>query len=127
MLTHQGLQEFVAVVEQGGFTAASKELGVSISFVSRQVKRLENRLEIRLLHRTTRAVQLTEMGRIYYERSREILDQLDTLESDIADLQKKPQGLVRITAPGLYAERFVAPAIAEFSTTARHGERSEGG
>ena len=52
MLNHQGLQEFVAVVEQGGFTAASKELGVSISFVSRQVKRLEDRLEIRLLHRT---------------------------------------------------------------------------
>lgn len=116
MLNHQGLHEFVAVVERGGFTAASNELGVSISFVSRQVKRLEDRLEIRLLHRTTRAVRLTEMGRIYYERSREILDQLGTLESDIADLQKKPQGLVRITAPGLYAERFVAPAIAEFST-----------
>lgn len=116
MINHQGLHEFVAVVEQGGFTAASNTLGVSTSFVSRQVKRLEDRLEIRLLHRTTRAVQLTEMGRIYYERSREILDQLVGLESDIADLQKKPQGLVRITAPGLYAERFVAPAIAEFST-----------
>ncbi|MFC1664165.1 LysR substrate-binding domain-containing protein [Pseudomonadota bacterium] len=115
MLNHQGLHEFVAVVEQGGFTAASNVLGVSTSFVSRQVRRLEDRLEIRLLHRTTRAVQPTEMGRIYYERSREILDQLGALESDIADLQKKPQGLVRITAPGLYAERFVAPVVAEFS------------
>ncbi len=115
MLNHEGLHEFVAVVEQGGFTAASNTLGVSTSFVSRQVRRLEDRLDIRLLHRTTRAVRLTEIGRIYYERSLEILDQLSTLESDIADLQKKPQGLVRITAPGLYAEHFVAPAIAEFS------------
>ena len=111
-----GLREFVAVVEHGGFTAAARTLDVSTSFVSRQVKRLEDRLDTRLLHRTTRAVRLTEMGRIYYERSSEILDQLDTLESDMADLQEHPKGLVRITAPGLYAQRYVAPALAEFTT-----------
>lgn len=110
-----GLTEFVAVVENAGFTAASNALNVSASFVSRQVKRLEDRLDTRLLHRTTRAVRLTDVGRIYYERSREILDRLATLESDMADLQAKPRGLVRITAPDLYAERYVAPAIAEFT------------
>jgi len=115
MLARGGLREFVTVVEQGGFTAAAATLDVSTSFVSRQVKRLEDRLDTRLLHRTTRAVRLTEMGRVYYERSREILDRLEALESDMADLQQRPKGRVRITAPGLYAERYVAPALAEFT------------
>ncbi len=117
MLDQSGLREFVAVVEHGGFTAAAATLDVSTSFVSRQVKRLEDRLDTRLLHRTTRAVRLTEMGRVYYERSREILDQLEALESDMADLQERPKGLVRVTAPGLYAQRYVAPALAEFTAT----------
>ncbi len=117
MLDQSGLREFVAVVEHGGFTAAAATLDVSTSFVSRQVKRLEDRLDTRLLHRTTRAVRLTEMGRVYYERSREILDRLEALESDMADLQERPKGLVRVTAPGLYAQRYVAPALAEFTTT----------
>jgi DNA-binding transcriptional LysR family regulator len=122
MIDKGGLREFIAVVETGGFTAAAATLDVSTSFVSRQVKRLEDRLDTRLLHRTTRAVRLTEMGRVYYERSREILDRLEALESDMADLQERPKGLVRITAPGLYAQRYVAPALAEF--TAQYPEVS---
>ena len=110
-----GIREFVAVVESGGFTAAANALNVSTSFVSRQVKRLEDRLNARLLQRTTRTVHLTDIGRIYYERSREILDRLDALESDMADLQEQPKGHVRITAPGFYAERYVAPALIEFN------------
>jgi DNA-binding transcriptional LysR family regulator len=115
MPDQRGLREFVAVVENGGFTAAAAALEVSTAFVSRQVKRLEDGLDTRLLHRTTRAVRLTEMGRVYYERSREILDQLEALESDMADLQERPKGLVRVTAPGLYAQRYLAPALAEFT------------
>ncbi len=115
MIGQKGLREFVAVVEQGGFTAAADALDVSASFVSRRVKHLEQQLGTRLLHRTTRTVRLTEMGRMYYERSREILDRLEALESDMADLQQRPKGLVRMTAPGLYAERYVAPAVAEFT------------
>lgn len=111
----RGIREFVAVVEQGGFTAAAERLDVSTSFVSRQVRRLEDEIGTRLLTRTTRSVTLTDLGRTYYDRSREILDQFVQLESDMADLQQKPKGLVRVTAAGLYAERFVAPAIAEFT------------
>ncbi len=122
MFDQGGLREFVAVVEHGGFTAAADALHASTSFVSRQVRRLEERLNARLLHRTTRAVRLTDMGRIYYERSREIVDRLAALESDMADLQEPPKGLVRMTAPGLYAERYVAPAVAEF--TAKYPEVS---
>ena len=122
MFDQGGLREFVAVVEHGGFTAAADVLHASTSFVSRQVRRLEERLNARLLHRTTRAVRLTDMGRIYYDRGREIVDRLEALESDMADLQEQPKGLVRMTAAGLYAERYVAPAVAEF--TAKYPEVS---
>lgn len=114
MFDRGGLREFVAVVEHGSFTAAADVLDVSTSFVSREVKRLEERMNTRLLHRTTRAVRLTDMGRIYYERAREIHDRVQALESEMADLQELPKGLIRITAAGLYAERYVAPAVAEF-------------
>ena len=114
MFDRGGLREFVAVVENGSFTAAADLLDVSTSFVSREVKRLEERLNTRLLHRTTRAVRLTDMGRIYYERAREIDDRIESLESDMADLQELPKGLIRLTAAGIYAERYVAPAVAEF-------------
>ncbi len=122
MQNHEGLREFVGVVESNGFSAAAQVLQVSPSYVSRQVKQLESRLNTRLLHRTTRSVTLTDMGRVYYERSRAILDQLEALESDMADLQQRPKGLVRVTAAGLYAEQYVAPALAEF--TARYPEVS---
>ncbi|MCK5667780.1 MAG: LysR family transcriptional regulator, partial [Gammaproteobacteria bacterium] len=64
MSGQEGLREFVHVVEQGGFTAAARQLSVSTSFVSRQVTRLEDRLDVRLLQRTTRTVRLTEMGKV---------------------------------------------------------------
>ena len=115
MADQGGLREFVAVVEHGSFTAAADVLNVSTSFVSREVKRLEERLNARLLHRTTRKLQLTDMGRMYYARGREIHNLMDALESDMADLQELPKGLIRITAPGLYADRYVAPALAEFT------------
>ncbi len=114
MFERGGLREFIAVVEQGSFTAAADLLDVSTSFVSREVKRLEERMNTRLLHRTTRAVQLTDMGRIYYERAREIHGRIEALESEMADLQDLPKGLIRITAAGIYAERYVTPVLAEF-------------
>lgn len=115
MADQNGLREFVAVVEHGSFTAAADALNVSTAFVSREVKRLEERLDARLLHRTTRKSTLTEVGSIYYARGLEIRDMLDALESDVADMQGQLVGKIRITAPGLYADSYVAPAIAEFT------------
>ncbi len=115
MTDQSGLREFAAVVEHGSFTAAADALNVSTSFVSREIKRLEERLNARLLHRTTRKLQLTDMGRIYYDRGREIRGLLDALESDMAEMQERAKGLIRITAPGLYADQYVAPALAEFT------------
>ncbi|MCG8378507.1 MAG: LysR substrate-binding domain-containing protein [Proteobacteria bacterium] len=116
MFDRGGLREFVAVVEKGSFTAAADILDVSTSFVSREIKRLEERLHTRLLHRSTRSITLTDSGRHYYERAREIHDRIEALESEMADLQELPKGLIRVTAAGLFADRYVAPALAEFVT-----------
>ncbi len=115
MADQSGLREFAAVIKHGSFTAAADALNVSTSFVSREIKRLEDRLNVRLLHRSTRKLQITDMGRIYYERAQEICNLLDSLESDMADLQDHAKGFIRITAPGLYADQYVAPALAEFT------------
>ena len=110
-----GLREFVAVVEHGSFTKAAEALHVTTSFVSREVTRLEERLDTRLLHRSTRSLSVTQIGQMYYERGREIHVLLESLESDIADLQDQPKGKVRVTAAPFYAERYLAPALAEFT------------
>jgi DNA-binding transcriptional LysR family regulator len=110
----EGVQDFLAVVENGGFTAAAAVLNASKSHVSRQVSRLEARLGTRLLTRTTRRVRLTDMGQLYYRSCRSAVDQLDAVEADLSDLQAHPKGRIRLTAPGIYAEQFVAPALAEF-------------
>ena len=115
MADQSGLREFMAVVEHGSFTMAAEALHVSTSFVSREVKRLEERINTRLLHRTTRSLQLTDMGKTYHARGLEINRMLDALESDMAELQHRPKGNIRLTAAGLYADRYVAPALAEFT------------
>ena len=77
--------ENVAVVEKGSSRAAADLLDISTSFVSHEIKRLEERLNTRLLQHSTRTVRLTDMGRIYYERAREIHDRIEALESEMAD------------------------------------------
>ena len=110
-----GLSEFCAVVDAGSFTRAAERLDVSASFVSRRVADLENRLGVRLLHRTTRRVNLTDLGLQYYERATSILDDISALESDLSEQQGTIKGRIRITAGGLFGETVVAAAIAEFA------------
>ena len=115
MRNFDGLLEFTAVVDQGGFTAAADVLGVSASYVSRRVSALEERLGVRLLHRTTRSVNVTEIGALYHERALMILSDVDALENDIADQQQLAVGAIRISAGGVFADRFLAPALAQFA------------
>ncbi len=110
-----GLVEFFAVVEQGGFTAAAKELNVSTSYISRSVSKLEDRLNSRLLHRTTRRVQLTDLGTQYYEGIGSILGDITNLESTIAEQQNLLVGNIRVTAGGLYGETTISSALATFA------------
>ncbi len=103
------------VVEAGSFSAAADKLNVSKSHVSRQISQLENRLGVQLLIRTTRRLALTEVGRAYYERCREVLNNMSEADQSVMDLQDTPRGTLRITVAGAFGERYIAPAAAAFS------------
>ncbi|NRD75645.1 LysR family transcriptional regulator [Shewanella sp. VB17] len=114
MLHWEGVSEFVAVAETESFTQAAQRLGISTAQVSRQVSALEIRLATKLFHRTTRKVSTTEVGRIYYQHCRQVLDGLEEAERVITNLQSSPRGTLKITAPVTYGEKTLAPLINDF-------------
>ncbi len=93
------METFVAVVEGGTFSAAARALGVPVSTVSRQVTRLEERLDARLLNRTTRRLTPTESGQRYFERCRRIVAEAREADEEVRQLHGAPRGLLRIAAP----------------------------
>jgi DNA-binding transcriptional LysR family regulator len=105
---------FVRVAQGGGFTAAAKGLGVPKSTVSRAVARLEGVLGVRLVHRTTRALALTDAGRSYFERVRGAVAGLADASADVVDLGTEPRGTIRITAPVDLGQLLLADVIARF-------------
>jgi DNA-binding transcriptional LysR family regulator len=107
------LRVFVQVVEHGGFSAAARRLNMSATMVSKHIQALEDRLGARLLNRTTRKVNLTEIGRIYYERSSQILAELDDADRVAGALHATPRGTLRIHA-NTHIVRFLAPVLAEY-------------
>ncbi|MBE0407470.1 LysR family transcriptional regulator [Psychrobacter sp. AOP22-C1-22] len=109
-----GISEFVYVAEYESFTRAAKELGISTAQVSRQISALEKRLNVKLLYRTTRKVSLTEEGRVFYQHCRGVLDGLDAAEQAVSNLQSKPQGRIKLTAPVTYGEQQLLPIINDF-------------
>ena len=109
-----GISEFVNVAETDSFTQAAKKLGLSTAQVSRQVNALEQRLNIKLFYRTTRKVSLTEEGQVFYQHCRGVLDGLDAAERAITNLQLKPQGKIKLTAPVTYGEQQVLPLVNNF-------------
>ncbi len=114
MVNWEGVNEFVAVAEAESFTKASKRLGISTAQVSRQVSALETRLATKLFYRTTRKVSVTEVGQIYYQHCRQVLDGLEEAERAITNLQSTPKGKLKLTAPVTYGERSIAPLINDF-------------
>ncbi|MBB1319488.1 LysR family transcriptional regulator [Shewanella sp. SR43-4] len=114
MMKWEGIFEFVAVAETDSFTVAGKRLSISTAQVSRQISQLENRLNTKLFYRTTRKVSLTEEGTVYYQHCRQVLNSLDEAERAISSLKDKPQGLIRITAPVTYGEKFIMPIVIDF-------------
>ena len=105
---------FVAVVEEQGFTAAARALDMTVTAVSRRVRALEGRLGVRLLNRTTRRITLTEAGQIYYDRIRQILDEINELETQVSELNAEPRGSLVIAAPSSYATRVLSPLLVAF-------------
>jgi DNA-binding transcriptional LysR family regulator len=105
---------YVRVVELGGFAAAAKEVDISATMVAKHIQALERRLGARLLNRTTRSQGMTEVGRLYYDRCKLILADVDAAESSVSVLRAVPRGTLRITAPVTFGTRRLAPALAKF-------------
>ena len=110
-----GIDEFTAVAEQASFSTAAKRLGLSTSAVSREIARLEDRLQTRLLNRTTRRVELTDAGRDFLARCRRLIDERDEALAAVQPDDSAPRGLLRMTCSVSYGERFVAPAVNRFA------------
>lgn len=108
------MQTFHAVVEAGSFVKAADALNLSKAAVSRHVVELERRLGIRLLHRTTRRISLTSEGQIFYARSKDVLADLQDLETEITAKQDRVSGLLRINAPFTFGIQHLAPLWGQF-------------
>ncbi|RYE73185.1 MAG: LysR family transcriptional regulator [Oxalobacteraceae bacterium] len=105
---------FASVVKHGSYTTAAKQLGLTRSAVGKSVVRLEQRLQVRLLNRTTRSLSLTDDGRVLYETCVTILDELEGVERALAQRSGTPQGRLRISLPVALGRLHVMPVIVAF-------------
>lgn len=103
------MQTFNAVVDAGSFVKAADALGMSKAAVSRYVSEMEARLGVRLLHRTTRRLSLTEEGQVFYARSKELLAGVDEAEAELTSRSGAASGLLRVNAPVTFGIRHLAP------------------
>lgn len=109
-------EAFVLVVEEGSFTSAAKRLGITKSYTSKLITRLEDRLGVRLLQRSTRRLSLTEPGRAYYDRCAEVVQAMEEAESEATRLQTAPRGWLRVTMPAAFGVSYLAAPLSDFKT-----------
>ena len=107
----QDLRVFCVVVRRSGFAAAAEDLGASPAYVSKRIQLLEQRLGVKLLHRSTRRVAVTEAGERVYQRARTILDDVDHMVEEVSVTKHAPRGLIRISSSLGFGRVHVAPAL----------------
>jgi len=105
---------FLQVIESGSFSAAAREMGVSVASIARQFSSLEERLGVRLLNRTTRHQSLTEAGRLYCENVRELLEQYDAMKREISSFQDGVKGHLRVHLRHSVGSKLIVPALPRF-------------
>jgi len=108
------MQMFVRAIEKGSFSAVAKERGIGQPAVSKQISALEDELGTELIHRTSRAISLTEAGRDFYESALHILDDLESATSRIGRGQTSPKGLIRVTVPPTFARLHMVSRLPAF-------------
>jgi len=108
------LVPFSQVVRSGSFSGAARTLGVTTTAVSKSVARLEQRLDVRLLNRTTRSVHLTAEGEQFYALVQAGLSRLDAAMHLMRDVHERPSGAVRVTAATFFGKHFLLPMLPEF-------------
>jgi len=105
---------FVEVIRQGGFSAAARALGRTPSAVSKQIARLEERLGVRLLYRSTRRLRMTEEGEAYYRRAVAILSDIEEAEAAVTQSRVSPRGVLRVTNSIAFGRNQIVPMLPEF-------------
>jgi len=105
---------FVLVVDKGSFTAASRAAGLTTSRISRRIADLEERLGVRLLHRTTRKLALTAIGEMYYQHCQAMVSEAEAAAEVIEQIQASPRGRVRVSCPTLTAQSVLGAIITDF-------------
>jgi DNA-binding transcriptional LysR family regulator len=105
---------FARVVEAGGFSAAAREMGLSKASVSKRIARLEDRLGVRLLNRTTRRLSLSEAGEAFYAGCRRMVSEAEAAEQAVTHLAAAPRGTLRVNAPMSFGQLHLAPALNAF-------------
>ncbi|MBV1899627.1 MAG: LysR family transcriptional regulator [Cycloclasticus sp.] len=105
---------FHRVADLGSFTEAAKELKMAKSAVSRHINLLEKQVGARLLNRTTRQLNLTEVGKIYFQSCQRIIDETQFMENEISVLQNQPKGSLKVAATNSIGNTYIAPLIVEF-------------
>ena len=112
----RALRYFSKVVETGSFTRAAATFSVPPSSLSRRIADLEKSLGANLLKRSTRVVQVTEIGQLYFQQVQDILFQLEQSDESVRSYQAKPMGLLRISSMVSFGERLLLPLLDEFKT-----------
>lgn len=113
-LSSSALSEFVAVARRLSFVKAAEDLGLHPSVFSRRIKKLEQRLGVRLLHRDTRRVTLTDAGVAFLERALDILSRLEDTQAEISNYASEPNGRLRIALPNVFGQLQIAPLLPAF-------------
>ncbi|MGG7517204.1 LysR substrate-binding domain-containing protein [Allorhizobium undicola] len=111
----RGIDSFIRAVEGGSIAAAARQLGVTPAAASQNIARLEEELGARLLLRTTRRLALTEAGKIYFERVRQVMADLDMAQAALNALNERPQGRLRVAVSAAVGRHVIAPLIPGFS------------
>jgi LysR family transcriptional regulator, transcriptional activator for dmlA len=109
-----GMSVFVAVVRAGSFTRAAKATGLTPSAVSKTISRLEAAFGAQLVTRSTRRMTVTDAGQAFFARSASVLEELRAIEQEMASKSAQPRGRVRVSAPLLFGQALVAPAVFSF-------------
>ena len=108
------MEAFAMVVDQGGFTDAARKMGISKSAVSKHVSSLEARLGARLLNRTTRRVSPTEIGLVYYDRARRVLNDAGEADNLVTAMQSAPSGVLRLSVATDFGTALLTSVLDEF-------------